>query len=112
MKIDIFKGKHKIQVVHNWQTNFGRFDAMSDDSLYWAIVALLSGTDHLCHLMSLYDKQSIAGVRAYSLTRILSPVTYHQQVYMLLHVEPTIVNSGRYRHLVYPRGEKRFVTLD
>ena len=49
---------------------------MSDDSQYWANVALLSGTDHLDPLMLLYDEQSIAGVRAYSHTRILSPATY------------------------------------
>lgn len=52
-------------------------DGVSEhDSQYWANVALLSGTDHLDRLMPLYDEQSIAGVRAYSLTRILGPETY------------------------------------
>ena len=48
---------------------------MSDDSHYLAIVALLSGTDRLDHLMLLYDEQSIAGMRAYSLNQILGPAT-------------------------------------
>ena len=49
---------------------------MSDDSQYLVIVALLSTTDHLDHLMPLYDEQSIAGVMTCSLTRIRNPATY------------------------------------